>query len=152
MTPPSARAAAYVVDASVAIKLFVEESLSGAVERLFERLATSPNMRLFVPDLFYTECANILWKYVTRHNMNPAMATGSLTNLRSLALEKLDTDLILADALDLALQHGVTVYDACYLASARLTHAPLITADDRLIRKFEGDKQLIIPLRELALG
>jgi hypothetical protein len=31
------------------------------------RLAAGPPARFFVPDLFYVECANSLWKYVRRH-------------------------------------------------------------------------------------
>ena len=55
-----------VVDASVGIKLFLREPLSDAAHAFFAHLAEDPPARLFVPDLFFVECANILWKYVRR--------------------------------------------------------------------------------------
>ncbi len=59
-----------VLDASVGIKLFVEEEFSDKVQRLFSKLAEDPHTEIHVPDLFYIECANILLKY-TRHYKRP---------------------------------------------------------------------------------
>ena len=56
----------YVVDASVGIKLFVEEEFSERVQALFSHLDADPSAELFVPDLFYIECANILLKNTRR--------------------------------------------------------------------------------------
>lgn len=53
-----------VVDASVAIKLFVDDPLSDKVHTLFAHLDADPMCKFYVPDLFYIECTNILWKYV----------------------------------------------------------------------------------------
>ena len=52
----------FVVDASVGIKLFVAEPLGEQADALFGLLAADPPAYLFVPDLFYIGCANILWK------------------------------------------------------------------------------------------
>jgi predicted nucleic acid-binding protein len=51
-----------VVDASVAVKLFVTETDSAAAERLIAQLTTRPAAEIHVPDLLYIECANTLWK------------------------------------------------------------------------------------------
>jgi len=51
---------AYVVDASVAIKLFVDEQFSERADALFAHLASDPPIHLYVPDLLFVECANIL--------------------------------------------------------------------------------------------
>jgi predicted nucleic acid-binding protein len=53
---------AAVIDASIGIKLFVIEEGSEKVDRLFNLLTIDPPFAFFVPDLFYLECANILWK------------------------------------------------------------------------------------------
>jgi predicted nucleic acid-binding protein len=53
----------YVVDASVGIKLFIDEPLSDIAHALFEKLTEDPPVELFVPDLFYIECTNILVKW-----------------------------------------------------------------------------------------
>ena len=43
----------YVVDASVGIKLFVEEKFSDKAQSLFAHLASETSAELHVPDLFY---------------------------------------------------------------------------------------------------
>lgn len=55
-----------VVDSSVGIKLFIVEDESEQADRLLHQLAEDPATRFFVPDLFFVECANILWKFVHR--------------------------------------------------------------------------------------
>jgi hypothetical protein len=52
----------YVVDASVGIKLFVEEEFSEQTHSLFSYLAADPPAELYVPDLFFIECTKILLK------------------------------------------------------------------------------------------
>ena len=47
-----------VVDASVAIKLFVEQPQPGVATELFAKLGADPPATLYVPELFYAECAN----------------------------------------------------------------------------------------------
>ena len=75
-----------VLDASVGIKLSLVEELSGQADRLFDQLAGYRPARFYVPDLFYLECANILWKYVSRFGYPPENARQDVTDLRSLAL------------------------------------------------------------------
>ncbi|MFQ5904436.1 MAG: type II toxin-antitoxin system VapC family toxin, partial [Candidatus Binatia bacterium] len=57
----------YVVDASVVIKLFVDEDLSEAARKLLEGMASPEPDEFFVPDLLFPECSNVLWKYVRFH-------------------------------------------------------------------------------------
>ncbi|MFH0793229.1 MAG: type II toxin-antitoxin system VapC family toxin [bacterium] len=138
------RAMRCVVDASVAIKLFVEEPLSDRAELLFSQLASDPDSRLYVPDLFFVECANILWKYSQRFGYPPAEARKSLSRLNSLALDRIPLAEILPDALDIALAHSITVYDACYVAAALLLNIPMVTADRRLVRKLASTPHRIV--------
>jgi len=143
-----------VVDASVGIKLFVEEELSREAEQLFLELTKSPAARFFVPDLFFLECANILWKYVRRFQHDPEKARQDIVSLRSLPLRTLPVADLSELSLDLALKRGVTAYDACYAVLAGSLHIPLITADRKLIGKLSGSGievqwlgALSIPLR-----
>jgi predicted nucleic acid-binding protein len=55
-----------VLDASIGIKLFLAEPLSARVDALFDHLTDALPARFYVPDLFYIECANVLWKSVRR--------------------------------------------------------------------------------------
>ncbi len=129
---------ACVVDASVGIKLFVEEPGSDVADRLFGELANNPLARFYVPDLFFVECANILWKYVRRYGYPPENARQDVADLRALALLTVSTADLIGPALELALTYDITTYDASYAALARQLSLPLITADERLARKLTG--------------
>jgi predicted nucleic acid-binding protein len=134
----SAYPAACVVDASVAMKLFVAEALSAQADGLFNLLAADPPGRLYVPDLFFIECANVLWKHVRRFGYPVKSARQDLRDLRALALHSEPIADLLEDALELACTHEITAYDACYVALARQLGVPLITADQALTRKLAG--------------
>ncbi len=70
-----------MVDASVAIKLFVNEPLSERADALFAHLTDSRPARFYVPDLFFVECANVLWKYVRRFGYPVGIAAKNLADL-----------------------------------------------------------------------
>ena len=127
-----------VVDASVGIKLFLAEEGSDAADVLFAQLAQSPPARFYVPDLFYSECANILWKYVRRFGYPAGNARQDVADLLALRLQTVSTADVLAPALALALQYDITAYDACYAALAQQLDLPLVTADSPLRRKLAG--------------
>ena len=127
-----------VVDASVGTKLFLAEEGSDAADVLFAQLAQSPPARFYVPDLFYSECANILWKYVRRFGYPAGNARQDVADLLALRLQTVSTADVLAPALALALQYDITAYDACYAALAQQLDLPLITADSPLRRKLAG--------------
>jgi predicted nucleic acid-binding protein len=126
---------AAVIDASIGIKLFVIEEGSEKVDRLFNLLTTDPPFDFFVPDLFYVECANILWKYVRRFGYPAASAQQNIADLQLLALHSIPTSELLTDAFELALNLNLTAYDACYATLARRLKVPFVTADVILARK-----------------
>jgi predicted nucleic acid-binding protein len=130
----------YVVDASVGIKLFVAEPLSDRADALFAQLTAQPPIRLYVPDLFYSECANILWKYVRRFGYPRADAQQAVADLVSLNLRRIAALQLLTEALGIAISRDVTAYDACYVALADRLRLPLITADESLARKLAGTR------------
>ena len=127
-----------VVDASVGIKLFLVEPLAGRADHLFGFLAASPPARLHVPDLFYVECTNILWKYARRFGYSPEAARQDVADLVRLPLLAVPTADLAEDALALALEHGITAYDAAYVALAQRLSLPLVTADEALVRRLDG--------------
>jgi predicted nucleic acid-binding protein len=127
-----------VVDASVGIKIFLMEPLAHRADHLFDSLATTPPARLYVPDLFYVECTNILWEYVRRFGYSPEAARQDVADLVRLPLLAVSTADLAEDALALALEHGITAYDAAYAALAQRLSLPLVTADEALIRRLHG--------------
>ena len=138
-----------VVDASVGIKLFLDEEGSQQADSLFSVLAQDPNARFYVPDLFFVECANILWKYVRHHGYPPENASQDVRDLSTLALRSVSTADLIAPGLALALKYQVTAYDACYAALSERSKLPLITADQALIRNLKGSGIEFISLQAL---
>ena len=118
-----------VLDASVGIKLFVEEEFSDKVQVLFSKLAEDPQAEIHVPDLFYIECANILLKYTRRFNRPLEDALKDIKDLNDLALKSTSTSELIEEALELASEKNLTAYDACYAVLARRLALPLVTAD-----------------------
>ena len=140
---------ACVVDASVGIKLFVMEESSETAHGLFGQLGEDPPARFYVPDLFYVECANILWKYVRRFGYPAENARQDVADLVTLALVTVSTADLLEPALELALAYDITAYDACYAALSRQLALPLVTADAPLGRKLAGSDVSLLALQQL---
>jgi len=139
-----------VLDTSVGIKLCVQEPLSDAAESLIATMAEKPHTRQYVPDLFFVECANVLWKYVIRYGYSRKDATQSLLDLYSLDLVPIPTQTVVPVALEIAVDLSISVYDACYVATSDLVDAPLVTADKRLANKLQGTNHKVLYLGEVA--
>jgi len=149
MSSPGTR---YVVDASVAIKLIVEEPLTDRARALFSLFESDPASEAYVPDLFYVECANTLWKCVRRFRISETVALEGIEKLQSLILTQVSTSHVLREALRLAIEHGISAYDATYVASALLVRAPLVTCDEPLAEKFAGKQPSVALLANLPLA
>ncbi len=124
-----------VVDASVAVKIFVPEVLSTEAQTVFARFAQENGAELIVPDFFFIECANVFWKWVQRSAYPPKGAREHLRDLAGLGLAVIPAQLLAEDTLEIALRHKITAYDACYIAAAAQLKLPLITADEKLVRQ-----------------
>jgi len=122
----------YVVDASVGIKLFVEEEFSEQAHALFSYLAADPPAELYIPDLFYIECTNILLKYTRRFGRSLEDSQADVADIKLLALKSTSTAELMEEAFLLAAANGLTAYDACYAVLSQNLEVPLITADERL--------------------
>ena len=126
-----------VLDASVGIKLFVEEEFSDKVQQLFAKLADDPQAEIHVPDLFYVECANILLKYTRRFDRPLEDSLADLKDLNELALTVTSTTELIEDAPQLADEKKLTAYDACYAVLAQKLDLPLVTADAPLAKAID---------------
>jgi predicted nucleic acid-binding protein len=124
-----------VVDASVAVKIFVPETLSMQAQEVFARFASENGAELIVPDFFFIECANVFWKWVQRSSYPPKHAQEHLRDLTDLGLTVMPDQIVAEDALGIALKHRIAACDACYVAAAAQLHLPLITADEKLAMK-----------------
>lgn len=123
--------AAFVLDASVVAALYVEEPLSEEARAMLERLATagaSPH----APELLLYEVANVLWKRARRNevsNLDALRAIGDLARWTDLELHSAVR--LARPALSMAMAHGLTAYDAAYVALAGALGGVVVTADRR---------------------
>ena len=123
-----------VVDASVAVKWCLPSVREELVAEAEELLASSrrDEIRFLVPDLFWVELANALWKAVRRGEFSADNAASAISFVRDLDIATLASVDLVPQALDLALTYGRTVSDSLYVALAMQSETNFITADERL--------------------
>lgn len=123
-----------VVDASVAVKWCLPSLREELVAEAEELLASSrrDEVRFLVPDLFWVELANALWKAVRRAEISSDNAESAMSFVRDLDITTLPSLDLVPQALNLAISQSRTVYDSLYLALAMQSDSELITADERL--------------------
>lgn len=126
---------ACVLDAGVAAKWFLpqvnEPLTTEALGVLYEYSAG--RVHLGVPDLFWPEIGNVLWKAVRQRRISPTYAEESIRKLKNVQIQIAPSLPLLDDAFAIAVTFDQTVYDAIYVALAVASGAPLITADERLV-------------------
>ena len=128
----------YVVDASVAIKLFINDELSERSNKLFGLLAQDSEVNFYVPDHFFIECTNVLWKYVRWGGMSLEDAQANLADLAQLRLTVMTTASLMLGSLEWAYRYKISAYDASYLFLANDVGVPFVTVDSKLVRMWPG--------------
>lgn len=120
------RAEALVVDASAAISILRREEDGEAVRRVIR----SAPPRLLVPEIFWVEVTNVL---VRRHTYSMDSALEAIAELDDLGLVTVQSSRgVLLGCLALMVEHGLSAYDATYLALAESVNAELLTLDRQL--------------------
>ncbi len=99
-------------------------------------------------DFLDVECANVLATVVRRGTADASYAQQSLEVIAALPLVRWRTTALLREALEIACAHGISVYDACYVALADALGVPLLTADQKLVRKLRVTRHAVVHLGE----
>jgi predicted nucleic acid-binding protein len=128
----------WVIDASVAVKWFLQEPGSVAARAVLSRPG-----RLVAPDRLLLEVANVLRRKERRGELTAAHVDRAAGTLASFFHEILLTEPLLASAIDLSRRLDHPVYDCVFLAAAMLPGSGLITADDRFYRKLGDWRELV---------
>jgi predicted nucleic acid-binding protein len=119
-----------VVDASVAAKIYVTEDGSQAAEALFVSDA-----RTIAPDLVIVELTNVAVKRVRDGSLPRAAGARMSASALTMYDELAPCGDLLARAFELAADHGLSTYDATYVALAEARRCDLVTADLRLVSR-----------------
>lgn len=114
-----------VIDSSSLIKFFSrEEGWEKVVEVMREGVVTL--------DLAVKEVANALWKKVLRNEISYNIAQAIIRDLaEEKAIPLISQDKLLVQALALAVNEKITVYDALFIVAAKELGAELVTSDKK---------------------
>jgi predicted nucleic acid-binding protein len=117
------------VDASVVARWLIDADKSA------EEVLRRGNVA--APSLLPVEVANALVQQVRSGRLDAPAARGAIDDLMDAELEFVSLEALVAPAFALAIELGLTVYDAAYVALAELRELPLVTADRRLAGSYD---------------
>lgn len=122
-----------IIDASVAIKWFVDESGREAALKILSELMEKPR-HFAVPELFYFELVNVFYRLYPAPDSNQfellkavlgiGMIRFSMTHALSVAVLKF-------------MSLGLSGYDAAYVALAEMTDGTWLTCDKKAHQKVQ---------------
>ncbi|HUS60186.1 MAG TPA: type II toxin-antitoxin system VapC family toxin [Nevskiaceae bacterium] len=118
-----------VLDASVALKWFFQEKNSDLAEILLKQIKKD-EIKVFVPQIFFFELVNAVKTKAKSTHKDVLEVINKIFSLK-LNSEKVNRKL-LAKANFYAQKYDLTIYDASYLALAKVFEINLITADEKL--------------------
>jgi len=119
-----------VLDASAIAKWFLIEKETDYMKRIRNEIANK-KLEAHVPDLIFIELANVLRCSNLSENdvklgIKAAMQIG-------LVLHRFEE--LIYDAIKIAFENDITIYDALYVSLSNSLEAPLITYDEILLKK-----------------
>jgi predicted nucleic acid-binding protein len=123
-----------ILDASVAIKWampMAREPLTDESLRLLKRYVDS-EIEFIVPDIFWAEVGNVLWKGTRQRRWRQDQAEAVATDMTSRDFPTVSSITLLPEALRIAFAYDRSLYDCLYVALAVQSRTNLITADERL--------------------
>ena len=135
-----------VVDASVALKWLVREEHSALARRLAQG-----GHELYAPNFLAAELTNGLRKKVKKYKLDREVAAAAAAAIPDLGIRWEEDRVVCADALELALELGWSVYDCFYFALAQRRKARFVTSDHKfanVLRK-SGRGDQVLRLKDL---
>ncbi|HKS81956.1 MAG TPA: type II toxin-antitoxin system VapC family toxin [Candidatus Acidoferrales bacterium] len=123
-----------VLDASVAAKWLLppaREPLAAEAAALLDRYRAG-SVRFLVPDLFWAELANVLWKSVRQGRISAAIARRAIQSFVESPFPSFPSLPLMEAAFGLATNFGCSPYDGLCLALAMTSGTQFLTADEKL--------------------
>ncbi len=126
----------YVIDANIAIKWVINEVYTDISLRLLD----DDRNILLIPDFFFPEITNILWKKVRKGEITLKQAQEMLNELKKVNLQISESYPLMSNALNIAVRIQQAVYDCVYLSLAIKNNCQMVTADNRFVNALKGDE------------
>ena len=121
-----------VLDASVVLKWFFEEKDSALADKILLEFKKG-NLKVFIPQIFFFEIVNVVkTKAKSTHNEGLEV-TDKLFSL-NFSTEKINSPL-LSKANYYAHKYNLSIYDASYIALAKIKKVIFLTADVKMVKK-----------------
>lgn len=120
-----------VIDSSVAVKWVITEELEAEALAILGEWEMG-SIECVVPDWFFVEVGNILWKKHRNQLITRDEVTNALAELGDLPFLMMPSRPLTDAAVSFAIKYDRTVYDSLYVVLAEEEDCPFITSDDRL--------------------
>jgi predicted nucleic acid-binding protein len=124
----------FVLDASVALKWTLPPANEPYVAESLHLLRqyTKGQISFLVPDIFWAEIGNVLWKGARQRRWSDATAERIASEMKAQNFPTAPSRAVMVAALKIALAYDRSVYDCLYVALALQSKSEMITADERL--------------------
>ncbi len=136
---------AFVLDCSATLPWVFADEASPAADALLDQLVKGE--RAWVPALWHLELGNVLLGAQRRNRIDQAGIEAFLSRLAlyEIAVDDQTMDRAWQKTLDLAMQHGLSTYDASYLELALRRGLPLATLDRQLVAAARASGVRVLP-------
>lgn len=133
----------FVIDTSIIITyLFNEPYVAHATAFLKQDQAH----QFFVPEFCLVECTNVIWKRIRFQGLSTADGVVTMRILQALPLKRSPIKTMLPQALRVAVQYQLAVYDAVYIAMAMQRNSLLVTLDQKQAAAASAEGLTTIPI------
>ena len=130
----------WVLDASAALHVVMRLPTAEPVIDKLEQATL-----VLVPQLYFSETANALWKYVSHNQLSAEQAIERYQDVCALPDQAISDQTLALEALSLASTCNHPVYDMIYAVLARRNACGMLSKDSRLAKLLESIGIIVAP-------
>lgn len=123
-----------IIDASVAAKWLLDDEESVYANKIKDEFIDN-KVSIQVPIVIYSEVNNLLKSAILSQRINVIKALKVYQSFLDLDFTTFYSKELFISTLNIALNLGISSYDASYVALAEYLKIPLFTADEKLVKK-----------------
>lgn len=132
-----------VVDASVVLKWFLKEKGSTHAREYLARFRAG-NDDLIAPDLLVSEVGNGLRSAALTKRLDAGLVEGAFADFLAMDVSFVPMSRIGSKAIELALTHNTSFYDAAYVALALAEQLPVLAVDGPMSQRLSGTVEFLL--------